>query len=193
MWKNAAVLALGVLVFASCNEDDDAPKPPKNESELITDLELTFTPVTGGESFTFTWSDPDGPGGNPPTIETITLPAPGSYIVSIEVFDKSNPNEVESITEEIQEEGDEHQFFFIGQGGVENIFSFLYSDFDENDNPIGLSSVWTFTGPTTAGGQIRVVLRHDLNKFAEGVSVGNIAAAGGETDIDVIFPIVVLP
>ena len=36
-----------------------------------------------------------------------------------------------------------------------------------------------------------VVLRHLLDKFAEGVADGDITNAGGDTDVEVSFPIVI--
>ncbi|MEZ7887763.1 MAG: type 1 periplasmic binding fold superfamily protein, partial [Flavobacteriales bacterium] len=56
---------------------------------------------------------------------------------------------------------------------------------DEEGNPIGLSTVLT-TGEMGSG-TITVTLRHEPNKDAAGVSSGDIANAGGETDIEVTF------
>ena len=41
-------------------------------------------------------------------------------------------------------------------------------------------------------GNLTIILRHDLDKNGAGVSSGNIANAGGETDIEVVFPIQVV-
>jgi hypothetical protein len=38
---------------------------------------------------------------------------------------------------------------------------------------------------------IRVVLRHNLDKNAQGVDINNFSVAGGETDIDVVFNLTV--
>jgi len=65
--------------------------------------------------------------------------------------------------------------------------SVAYDDKDANGNPVGLSSILT-TGDA-ASGSITITLRHEPAKSASGVSNGDITNAGGETDIEVIFPI----
>jgi hypothetical protein len=51
---------------------------------------------------------------------------------------------------------------------------------------------FTFTAAANAvSGNLTVILRHDLNKSAEGVAAGNIANAGGDTDVEIVFPITV--
>lgn len=185
-------LALSAVVFVSCNDDDDDNAPPvAPDTEVITHVEIRMVNVATTETYTFEWADPDGPGGNAPTIDDIMLPAFGTYSVKIELFDKSDPANVEDITEEVAEEGDEHQFFFLPVGGAENIFSFVYADFDADDLPIGLESVWSFSGPTSASEQLRIVLRHDLNKFGVNVPAGDITNAGGDTDIDITFDLMI--
>jgi hypothetical protein len=91
---------------------------------------------------------------------------------------------MENITEEIRQEGAEHQIFFEVSGAN---LTFTYEDADENGRPIGLINTLQ-TGSAVANAQLRVVLRHDLNKAAEGVASGNLANAGGATDVDVTFP-----
>jgi hypothetical protein len=187
------VLGFAALTLASCNDDDDDnPDPtPGNDPEVITTVNITFTESEGViPTQTFTWSDPDGEGGNAPTIDAITLQAPANYLVSIEVLDESDPNDVEDITAEILEEGAEHQFFFIGSETALDVLGFAYNDADENGKPIGLETIWTVTGPTTGEATVRVVLRHELDKGASGVSSGMIENAGGDTDIDIVFDFV---
>ena len=41
-------------------------------------------------------------------------------------------------------------------------------------------------------GELQVVLRHEPDKFGANVSAGDITNAGGETDIEVMIPYVVL-
>ena len=56
---------------------------------------------------------------------------------------------------------------------------------DANGNPIGLLTTVTTEEP--GNGTITVILRHEPDKFALGVSNGDITNAGGETDIEVVF------
>ncbi len=190
-WLFAAALSLSLLSFTACNNDDDSTPPPAGgDEEVITTLELHFTNVVNADEHHFEWEDLDGPGGNEPEIDNIILPA-GTYALKIEVYNKSNPANIIDVAEEIATEGPDHQFFFLALGGALPEFSFVYSDFDSNDFPIGLESVWTFASPTTEASQMRVVLRHELNKNALNVPLGDITLAGGSTDIDVIFPLTV--
>jgi hypothetical protein len=190
-----SIFALAALTFVACeNDDDDDDTPPAvNEEELITDMVLTFTNTADQSVSTFSFSDTDGPGGNDPIIDDITLSDSTVYAVSIEVLDASNPSDVEDITEEIEEEDEEHQFFFIPDNGAENALTVIYdpAELDENGNPVGLNSTWTTIGATASGSTVRVVLRHELDKGATGVSDGDITNAGGETDIDVTFNLTV--
>ena len=64
-----------------------------------------------------------------------------------------------------------------------------YADADGNGRPVGLTSIWTVGA--ASNGTITVTLRHEPDKGAAGVSAGDITNAGGETDIEVTFPLVI--
>jgi len=176
-----AMLAV-VLLFSSCKKDADKP----NEEELITTLTMTWTPVGGGTPVTFLFRDLDGEGGNPPVITTAPLAAGTEYNVDITLLDETK-TPAENITEEIEEEADEHQFFFQVTAGLN--LTFAYLDSDKNGAPLGLKTRM-ITGEAGSG-TLRVILRHDLNKGAAGVPQGDITNAGGDTDIQVDFPVVI--
>jgi hypothetical protein len=185
-----AALAMG---FASCESNDPEEE---NDGEVITDVILKFQEVDAsnnpvGASFSFKASDPQGiEVGSTPTIETITLTKGKKYIMNIEV---KNSIENEDITKEILEEADEHQFFFLGTGFTSNILSIAYAD--ANSKLIGLRTLLTVSSsPGTNNTQMRVVLRHDLDKNFPGATNPNFAnfvQAGGETDLDITFPVVI--
>jgi len=184
-------LALALLttstLITGCKKDDDqaAPAPPPNEEEVITTLRLTFTSTGGGETTVFNFVDADGEGGNAPVITADTLSSDTLYSVAIEVLNESE-NPVEDITAEIVAEDEEHQFFFQVSGVNATI---SYADADGNLRPIGLLSNWAMGDP--GAGTVLVTLRHEPDKGAPGVSAGDITNAGGETDIEVTFPLVV--
>ena len=90
----------------------------------------------------------------------------------------------ENIGEEVAEEDDEHQFFF--QSTVAGL-TVEYGDNDDNGNPLGLLT--TVSTGVAGTGTLTVTLRHEPDKNAAGVSDGSIDNAGGETDIEVTFPI----
>lgn len=174
-----AVLAV-VFTFTACDKDDPVVEP---EEEVITTLNYTLTPAGGGTTVTLTFQDLDGDGGNEPTITGGTLVANQSYTGAIELLNESE-SPAEDITEEIEEEDEEHQFFF--QSNIAGL-SIAYNDQDADGNPIGLSS--TLTTGAASSGSVTVILRHEPNKSGSGVSDGDITNAGGETDIEVAFPI----
>ncbi|MCH6200619.1 hypothetical protein MMU07_13615 [Aquiflexum sp. LQ15W] len=186
------ILSAFVLTFSSCKSDDPVPE---NEGEVITDVILKFTELNSAGSPTGTpievkAIDPDGLElGNSPTIETITLGRGKTYLLEISLF---NSIENEDITEEIEEEKEEHQFFFLGsafQGTA--ILTYSYDDEDIDGNPVGLRGIVQTIGFNTA--QMRVVLRHDLNKNFTGANNPNwenFVQAGGESDLDITFPVV---
>lgn len=196
--KNASKIALsGLLLFslASCESDDDGggtvTPPVGNDEEVITDLILTFEDAEGAlPSQSFTFSDPDGPGGEAPTIDVISI-APGAYIVSITVLDASDPNDIEDLTEEIaEEEADEHQFFFELLNNAGDVITIDYADADENGNPIGQLTLWGVSDVTSGDELVRITLIHEPNKDAPGASDGILSSeVGGETDIEVEFEV----
>lgn len=176
-------LLIGLLFigFTSCNDDpEDEP-----EEELITNMNLIFTPISGGDALTFTFEDLDGQdGGNAPVITGATLAANTSYSVFIELFNETE-TPAENIGDEVAEEADEHQFFFQVSGGLN--LSFAYSDSDSDGNPIGIETLMTTGDPSS--GNLRVTLRHEPDKNAENVSIGDITNAGGSTDVEADFDV----
>lgn len=171
---------LCVIAFSACEKND--PEIP-NEEELITTFNYSLSPSDGGAVITLSFVDLDGDGGGAPTITGGTLAANQTYQGSIELLNASI-SPVEDITEEVEEEDEDHQFFF--QSAVSGL-NIAYGDEDADGNPVGLSS--TLTTGDAASGSITVTLRHEPNKSATGVSDGDITNAGGETDIEVTFPI----
>lgn len=166
-----------LLLFSGCGNDEDPT--PENEEELITTVKLTFT--EGGSSFVAEWKDLDGDGANPPVVDDITLEAGKTYTVTLDLLNESE-TPAESITAEIEEEADEHQFFFVVGGNL--ALSATYDDEDGDGNPVGLKN--TFTAGDASTGTLTVILRHEPNKTASGVSDGDATNAGGETDIETV-------
>lgn len=185
----AAVLSLG---FASCESEDPEKE---NEGEVITDVTLKFQELNAsnapvGAILSFKASDPQGiEVGKAPTIQSISLMKGKKYLMTIEV---TNEIEKEDITKEILEEAAEHQFFFLGPVFDSNIFTIQYAD--AGGIALGLRNNVTVSSSTgTNTSTMRVVLRHDLNKSFAGASNPNFAnfvQAGGETDLDITFPVI---
>ncbi len=165
----------GLMFLTACNDDD---VEPENEEEVITTVNYTLTPDGGGDTVTLTYRDEDGDGSGAPVITGGTLAANTTYSGSLELLNETE-SPAEDITEEIQEEDEDHLFFFTVNGANLTV---AYADMDANGNPTGLATTVT-TGDASAGTLI-VTLRHEPTKPA-----ATLAEAGGETDIEVSFPV----
>lgn len=171
-------LVLGVLMLTmtGCSKEKDRIS---NEEELITTVSLKFTKVGDPlTSFTYTFRDTDGEGGNPPSqFDEIVLAANTSYTCTITLLNES-VNPAEDITEEIEAEAEDHQFYFIPQGEVE--VDITVTDTDSQNLPVGIVSAWE-TGVASTG-IVRVVLKHK-----PGSKAANDPVTKGDTDIDLGF------
>jgi hypothetical protein len=186
------LLALMVFGFASCKSEDPTQE---NDGEVITDVTLKFQELDAsnalvGSVLSFKASDPQGiEVGKTPTVQSISLTKGKKYQMTIEV---KNSIENEDITKEILEEAAAHQFFFLGQVFDSSFFSIQYAD--AGGVALGLKTIVTVSSSTgTNNSNMRVVLRHDLNKSFPGASsptFANFAQAGGETDLDITFPVI---
>lgn len=187
-----ALLAFG---FASCDSEDPTPE---NDGEVITEVILNFQEIDGsgnpvGAAFSFTASDPEGiEVGATPTIETVSLTRGKIYRMEIDVL---NTIENESITEEILEEADEHQFYFLGTAFEGSPAPIAVEYDDEGGIALGVRSILTMSAsPGRNNAQMRIVLRHDLNKDFPGANnpvFTNFEQAGGESDLDITFPLII--
>tara|TARA_R110002072_G_scaffold48038_17_gene131449 strand:- start:5565 stop:6125 length:561 start_codon:yes stop_codon:yes gene_type:complete len=179
------LIHVSFIAFAavlSCNDSDDPIII--NEEEVITTVTATLTPVGGGTIITLQSRDLDGDGPNVPVITISGNLAPNTtYSGAIEVLNET-VTPPENITEEVEEEGDEHQFFFTP---TNNVVTVAYADMDINGDPIGIE--FTLTTTNASSGNLTVTLIHEPNKNAAGVSSGDITNAGGETDAEATFAI----
>lgn len=189
-----AMISLGVMT--GCNNDD----PVKQDvPEFISSVELIFTPVGGGTVVTATATDPDGLGSGNITVDgSINLTKNVTYTLTFEILNNlAAPTDAEyNISAEIEEEGDEHQFFFswtnnvftnpTGNGNIANRNDVVnYNDEDVNGLPIGLSTSWT-AKDVASSGKFTVLLKHQPE-----LKSNTTTSSDGETDIDLIFDITV--
>ncbi|GAA4898064.1 hypothetical protein GCM10023311_23570 [Flaviramulus aquimarinus] len=174
-------LVFTALIFSSCSSDDDNPVPVVEE-EVITTVKVTLT--NGNDVVILQSTDLDGDEGPNAPIFSISGPLTKgtTYTGRIEVLNETE-SPAENITEEIEELDEEHQFFFATEN---NVATFAYNDSDGNGNPVGLNFTLTTNASATTG-TITVILRHEPNKTASGVSEGDITNAGGSTDVAPTF------
>ena len=173
-------LAAGVIVI-SCSSDDDNTPEVINEEEVITTLRVQLT--DGTNLITLESFDEDGDDGPDAPVITITgdIAANTTYAGTV-AFLNETEDPAENITEEVEEEDDEHQVFYTPAPGL-NITT-EYGNFDDDGNPLG--TVFTLTTGDASNGNFTVTLRHEPTKPNTGL-----ADAGGETDIEVTFAVTV--
>ncbi|CAM1333231.1 type 1 periplasmic binding fold superfamily protein [Tenacibaculum aestuariivivum] len=178
--KLFSILSIFTLALTSCS-DDDHPEQI-HEEEVITTMNVVLTEDGTNNTVTLKSVDLDGDLGDAPVITGGTLKANTTYNGVITLL-----NESEDITEEVAEEADEHQFFY---SATDLSSTFTYAgDNDSEGNPVGIK----FTIQTSEAGEgtYVITLKHEPNKSGAGVKEGDITNAGGDTDIEVVFPITV--
>lgn len=169
------------LLFVSCSNDDDNPEPV-NEEEVITTMTITLSPNGGGTPVTLQTRDLDGDGPNAPVIDVSGNLTTGVTYNGAIVLLNETESPAENITEEVEEESDEHQFFYTVGGGLD--VSTEYANFDGNANPLG--TLFTLNVGTASTGTLTFTLRHEPTKPNTGLS-----DAGGETDITATFNVTI--
>lgn len=182
--KTITLLLFVTTFFIACTKSEDPE--PVNEEEVITTVTATLVPDGGGATITLTSKDLDGDGPNKPVITVSgNLAANKTYKGTLSLLNETE-NPAEDITTEIKEEDKDHQFFF---SFTNSIATATYGDKDGNGNPVGLK--FNLVTGNSGSGDFTIILRHEPNKLADGVKDGKIKNAGGETDIEVTFPITV--
>lgn len=195
--RNLYILIVLAIAAGACGDND-----PKKEDvpEMITRVTLTFTP-TAGSPIVVTATDPDGEGVQDiKTDGAIELAKSTDYTLTIELTNSlADPNdEAYDVTHEVEEEGDEHMFFF---GWTGNAFSEPEGDgnidqradavdystsLDSGGLPLGLTTKWKSASITTEGASFRVILKHQPELKSQ-----TSKSTDGETDLDVTFDLTV--
>lgn len=177
MKKYSWIVLILMMALFSCNKNEDSVSNVEDhdhEEEVITKLKLTVN-----DNVSYAFSDPDGEGGDAPTVDTIRLVNGFTYTMDLSVWNQTEDPEVD-VTEEIAEEKDEHILCFSPSTVGLNI---TRTDKDSNDLEVGLTSSWEVTSAGT--GSVTISLKHQPDGAKDGT------CAPGETDIEVTFPVVV--
>lgn len=167
----------------ACIDDDITIPEIVNEEEVLTTLTIALIPNGGGNTITLKTQDLDGDGPNPPVItpsENLTANTIYNGVITI-LNETVSP--AENITEEVEEESNEHQFFYT----IETILNatMAYNNLDENGDPLGTE--FTLTTGNASSGLLTFTLRHEPKKPND----GTLDDAGGETDISATFNIII--
>jgi hypothetical protein len=178
-------LLASTLIFASCSDDDDNTPDPVNEEEVITTLIVSLEMIngqSGSDTVVMQYQDLDGDGPDAATVTVSgSLNANTVYDGSIVLLNETEMP-AENITVEVEEEDDEHQFFYTVGSGLD--VATEYANFDGDGNPLGTMFVLN-VGSASSGG-LTFTLRHEPNKPNTGLE-----NAGGSTDIEVTFDVTV--
>ncbi|TDB64038.1 hypothetical protein [Arundinibacter roseus] len=177
-WMSLVMIGL-TLFLTQCKKAEDVE--PEEENELITTVVLKFTESGSTTPLQFTFRDTDGDGGNAPTtFDKIALKANTSYTLTVEFLDESK-TPAEDITEEVEEEADEHLVIFTATPA--SLLTYVYGDKDANNFPIGLTG--TATTGAAGTGKLKVQLRHQTP--VNGVPVKNGTPGPGSDDVNLDF------
>lgn len=163
----SALLIGATVVFASCKKTEEQPQ----ENINVIKLKVGTT--------TFTWSDTDGVGGKAPVIDTVKLGVNTNPTFSVELSDGS-VSPAKDFTAEVIAEKNDHLFDYTVTGAKVSIANLST---DANGKPFGQSGTMNVT--TASTGTLRIVLKHLPNKSAAN------PGTTGETDVDVVFPVVI--
>lgn len=195
-----AIALLLPIALAGC-PDIEKPAENINDGEVITTVELTFTPAAGA-ALVFSHADPENDGA--PVIDPIVLPI-GAYTLGVRFLNELE-DPAEDITVEVDAESDEHQVLVYGSGidseatgdNAAALAVIGYDDEDTNGLPVGLTHT---VDATTAGtAELQLMLRHlptenetvvKNDAVADDFASGGSTGIGGEVDADVTFPLTV--
>src|SRR5688500_3812600 len=170
-----------MLLFAGCKPDP----VPENPEQLITTVRLMLE--TGSQTHIFQWTDLDGDGGSAPEIiKPDSLPANTTFTGTITIINQLAVPTVD-VTQEVIEEGAEHQLFYIVSPDIFTLEPHYSVDDipDENGRNIGIVTIFQ-TGSAAENGSLRIVLKHEPQKDPQS-DIEDPDGAGGETDLDITF------
>jgi hypothetical protein len=173
------LVATSALLFSACEKENGGEV---NEEEVITTVQLTFVPQGGGGTLTYKFEDLDGPGGNTPVVDPVILAANTTYMVTVQLLNKT-VTPPEDITEEVAEEAQAHRFYYQPSAGSNITVSGLNND--GAGMPLGITSTWT-TG-AAATGTIRVILRHYPGNPANKATDDPVDSPKSSTDAEAEF------
>ena len=211
------LLCLALFTVPACADEDGEGQDDAHsdeghghdhdgETEIISKVELTFTPDGGGAAVVASFTDPDGDGGVSGVSERIELSVGTQYVLGVRLLNELE-DPAEDITEEVREEAEDHLFLIAGEGVqgpasastgalVSHTYDDLESDYGDNavgeDLPVGLSSI--VVANAAGESKLRVILRHlpELNGtpqkragLPEGFANGD--SLPGDVDVDVTF------
>ena len=171
--KLLAALFVVMAFMVSCDDDDI---DPVNEEEVITTMTVTLMPSGGGTNVVLITRDLDGDGPNPPEI-TVSGPMTSgvTYMGNIVLLNET-VDPADNITTEVEEEAEEHQFFYTVGPALDATTE--YENFDGDGNPLGTE--FSLDAGDPSAGTLTFTLRHEPEKPGQGKRVVEFFSAGLE-------------
>ena len=179
--KTVQFLSTAIFAYAlifSCSSDDPLPV---EEEEVITTMNVTLIPQEGGSTVELRYFDLDGEGGDPPLIDNGVLVTGVTYNGSIVLLNETG-EESEDVTEEVEMDSNNHQFFYTPSESLD--VTTFYENFDDNDHNLGTE--FTLVAGAMGSGELTFTLIHEPNKPNTGLGDAE-GEAGGTTDIEATF------
>ena len=178
IFKVGLFLITSALLFTACLKDKAGEG---NNEEVITTMVLKFTPAGGGAPLTFSFDDPDGPGGNTPAQNVISLTQGVSYNMVVQLLNKTATPAI-NITDEVAAESAAHRFYYettLAGLTISNLNN------DTNGVPLGINSTWS-AGPAGTG-STKITLRHYPGTPPGKETADLVNSSKSGTDIEIIF------
>ncbi len=188
-WTNIALfsvilLSLGLTACDKPADDDDA-----GEQEFITKVTIRLEEQGSQNVVNIVWNDPNGDGIGDFT-GTANIKSNRTYKGSIELLNEltTDPDE-RNVTKEIEEEADEHQFFYTFSNNLAQFAVVTITDRDSRGLPVGLKfDLVTATlpgGTASLTGSMNIVLSHYTTITKTGTNPGN------EEDVNISAPVTI--
>ncbi|MEM6783915.1 MAG: hypothetical protein AAF624_09310 [Bacteroidota bacterium] len=189
--------ALLLVVLPAC-DSEDPEDPIAGEEEVISNVNITLTPVGGGAAVTaeavFDEESVEV------SIGALALTA-GTTYNAVVVFTNRFEDDPLELNEEITEEEDiAHQIFIIPEGATTGSITISNRNDDSAGQPLGSEFTLTVTANASGSGTLRLVLRH-----YEGTTDTEVVAQKGddltptaqeipevvENDVNFVYPVTI--
>lgn len=112
-----ALCAALMLGIGGCKKDNPADPGDQNPQELITTVILILDHPTNRHEVRAVWRDLDGPGGNPPVIDTLKLEAGVTYSGEVLLLNEQQ-SPPDTVSHEVEEEADVHLIVYTVGGAI---------------------------------------------------------------------------
>ena len=180
-----------ILLALACSDVTGDPHDHDDNHGVTTTVVLNFDDGSGTlESFTWVDAENDGE----PVIDDISLIEAQTYAVTVEFWNEL-VDPTEDVTPEILADAGDHQVFWTGTAIEDGLVEHSYADEDEAGLPVGLDN--DLLAALAGEGELTLTLRHlppesdqavKTEGLAETVASEGFAAIGGDTDVQVSFP-----